>query len=130
MYIFHSEISRIGMCTFLSGFFPICHKSMKKEIFIMRKEQITVTNNSVCNDAENKGGQFMDTTNAYYQWMTRNPYDIEECRSCVYLPACGGGCAGISYSHYGEYNKPGCYKVKSVFEKQIVNKFKGIIDEK
>lgn len=77
-----------------------------------------------------EGGQFTDTTNAYYQWMTRNPYDIEECRSCVYLPACGGGCGGISYSHYGEYNKPGCYKVKSVFEKQIVNKFKGIIDEK
>lgn len=37
------------MYAFLSGFFLICHKSMKKEIFIMRKEQITVTNN-----AENK----------------------------------------------------------------------------
>ena len=61
--------------------------------------------------------------------MTRNPYDIKECRSCVYLPVCGGGCAGISYSHYGKYNKPGCYKVKSVFEKQILNKFKDIIDE-
>ena len=76
-----------------------------------------------------EGGQFTDTTNAYYQWMTRNPYDIKECRSCVYLPVCGGGCAGISYSHYGKYNKPGCYKVKSVFEKQILNKFKDIIDE-
>jgi len=31
------------MYAFPSGFFLICHKSMKKEIFIMRKEQITVT---------------------------------------------------------------------------------------
>lgn len=54
MYIFHSEISRIGMCTFLSGFFHICHTSRKRRFLIMRKEQITVTNNSVCNDAENK----------------------------------------------------------------------------
>ena len=45
MYIFHSEISRIGMCTFLSGFFHICHTSRNKEIIIMRKEQIITANN-------------------------------------------------------------------------------------
>jgi uncharacterized protein len=72
-------------------------------------------------------GKYLDTTVAYYQWMTRSPYNIEECRSCVYLPTCGGGCTGISYSKYGDYNKPGCYKVKSVFNKQIVNKFKGLL---
>lgn len=69
-------------------------------------------------------GQVFDTTDAYFKWMTRNPYNIEECRNCVYLPTCGGGCAGISYSRHGEYNKPGCYKVKSVFDKQIISKFK------
>ena len=35
--------------------FPYLSHIKKKEIFIMRKEQITVTNNSVCNSAENKG---------------------------------------------------------------------------
>ena len=43
------------MYAFLSGFFLICHKSMKKEIFIMRKEQITVTNNAENKALEGKG---------------------------------------------------------------------------
>ena len=34
--------------------FPYLSQINEKEILIMRKEQITVTNNSVCNDAENK----------------------------------------------------------------------------
>lgn len=55
MCTFRSEISRIGMYAFLSGFFLICHKSMKKEIFIMRKEQITVTNNAENKALEGKG---------------------------------------------------------------------------
>ena len=54
MYIFHSEISRIGIYTFLSGFSYLSQINGKGD-FIMRKEQITVTNNSVCNSAENKG---------------------------------------------------------------------------
>lgn len=74
-----------------------------------------------------EAGTFLDTTSAYYKWMTRNPYDIEECKKCVYLPICGGGCVGVGYGHYGEYNKPGCYKVKGVFEEQIINKFKDVL---
>jgi len=74
-----------------------------------------------------EGGQFNDTTDAYYRWMTRNPYHIDECRECVYLPTCGGGCAGVSVSHYGKYDAPGCYKVKGVFEKQILDRFKEAI---
>ena len=43
------------MYAFLSGFFLICHKLMKKEIFIMRKEQITVTNNAENKALDGKG---------------------------------------------------------------------------
>lgn len=75
-----------------------------------------------------KNGAFEGTTSAYFQWMTRNPYYIEECRSCKFLPACGGGCAGIAYDLYGTYNAPGCHKIKSVFEKQIINRFSNEIE--
>jgi len=74
----------------------------------------------------NEEGKLVGVTNAYFKWMLRTPYYIEECKNCVYLPTCGGGCAAISYSHHNDYNAPGCYKVKTVFEKQVINKFKNL----
>lgn len=50
-------------------------------------------------------GELVETTANYFKWMTRNPYYIDECRACVYLPTCGGGCAAISFSQTGDYNK-------------------------
>ncbi len=73
-----------------------------------------------------EGGAFLHTTPAYFSWMIRNPYYIETCKSCAFLPTCGGGCASIAYDLYGTYHAPGCHQVKTVFKKQIVNKF---IDE-
>lgn len=69
-------------------------------------------------------GQVIDTTYAYFDWMTRTPYNISECRECVYLPACGGGCVGAVWSETGSYHVAGCYKMKGVFEKQILERFK------
>jgi hypothetical protein len=43
------------MCTFLSGFFHICHTSRKRRFLIMRKEQITATNSAENKDLEGKG---------------------------------------------------------------------------
>ncbi|MBO4618195.1 MAG: radical SAM protein [Lachnospiraceae bacterium] len=74
------------------------------------------------------GGEFLETSFAYYDWMTRNPYDIAECRNCVYLPACGGGCVGTSYDDTHEYHAAGCYKIKGVIEKQILDKFREAVN--
>lgn len=71
-----------------------------------------------------EGGAVINTSYAYFDWMTRNPYEIEECRKCVYLPACGGGCVGTSFSEKKDYHSSGCYKVKGVIEKQIIERFK------
>ena len=73
-----------------------------------------------------KDGEFLDVTKAYFKWMNRNPYYIKECRECVYLPTCGGGCAAISYNNTNDYNSPGCHKVKTVFEKQIISRYKNL----
>ncbi|MBS6114277.1 Cys-every-fifth radical SAM/SPASM peptide maturase CefB [Thomasclavelia spiroformis] len=56
---------------------------------------------------------------AYFDWMTRNPVDTVECRNCVYLPACGGGCGVISFAETGSYHAKGCFKTKGVLEKSI-----------
>ena len=71
-----------------------------------------------------KDGAVINTTYAYYDWMTRNPYEIEECRECVYLPACGGGCVGASFKDKQQYHAAGCYKIKGVIEKQIMERFR------
>lgn len=70
------------------------------------------------------GGEVIDTTYAYFDWMTRNPYNIDECRNCVYLPVCGGGCVGATYCDQNNYHSSGCYKIKGVFEKQVLERFK------
>ena len=69
-------------------------------------------------------GQVIDTTYAYFDWMTRNPTNIDECKKCIYLPACGGGCVGANYCNQNNYHSIGCYKMKGVFEKQILERFR------
>ncbi|SHK22450.1 Cys-every-fifth radical SAM/SPASM peptide maturase CefB [Paramaledivibacter caminithermalis] len=73
-------------------------------------------------------GETQDISFTYYNWMARNPLNTPECRGCIYLPACGGGCGAISYNHYSTYDAPGCFKVKGVIEKQILKYFKGKLD--
>ena len=64
-------------------------------------------------------GNLIDVTYKYVDWMSHNPTEIEECHSCKYLPACGGGCASVSYAKDQTYHSNGCYKVKGVVEKQV-----------
>lgn len=61
----------------------------------------------------------------YYDWMSHDPLKIEECRECIYLPACGGGCGSISYGNYESYHKQGCFKTKGVYEMQIKRLIEG-----
>lgn len=56
---------------------------------------------------------------AYFDWMTRNPVDTPECKNCVYLPACGGGCGVISYAETGTYHGKGCFKTRGILEKSV-----------
>lgn len=76
-----------------------------------------------------KDGHVIDTTFAYFDWMTRNPYEIDECRNCAYLPTCGGGCVGTSFAETNQYHAAGCYKIKGVIEKQIMERFRKAFHE-
>ncbi len=68
-------------------------------------------------------GDIVDTTYRYIDWMTHNPIGVKECKECKYLPACGGGCASVSYSKDKTYHSNGCYKIKGVVEKQVERLF-------
>ncbi|WDV46055.1 Cys-every-fifth radical SAM/SPASM peptide maturase CefB [Clostridiaceae bacterium M8S5] len=70
-----------------------------------------------------KNGQPSEMTYRYFEWMTRNPLNVEMCSNCVYLPACGGGCGAISYNNDGVYESAGCFKIKGVIEDQVRNYF-------
>lgn len=72
-------------------------------------------------------GNIDDIRYAYYDWMSFNPLENEECVNCVYLPACGGGCAVVGYNETGTYHGKGCFKVKGVIEKQIMRYVKETI---
>ena len=67
-----------------------------------------------------KHGNFSDLQYAYYDWMSKNPLENEECRECKYLPVCGGGCCVISYNEEKTYHGKGCFKVKGILEKQVI----------
>jgi len=65
-------------------------------------------------------GNMIDITYAYYDWMSVDPLKNDGCKSCVYLPSCGGGCGVISYNETGTYHSKGCFKVKGTVEKQVL----------
>lgn len=65
-------------------------------------------------------GEFQNIRYAFFDWMSKNPLEDSECNSCVYLPACGGGCGVISYNETKSYHAKGCFKVKGVLEKQVL----------
>ncbi len=53
-------------------------------------------------------GDIEEYTWAYYDWMSRDPLTIRECRECKMLPSCCGGCAAVAYERYGTYHACGC----------------------
>jgi len=68
----------------------------------------------------NEYGNLADIRFAFYDWMSHTPMDCKECRDCVYLPTCGGGCGMVSYAKMGTYHETGCFKIKGVIEKQLI----------
>lgn len=75
----------------------------------------------------NENGNIDNIKYSFYDWMSHNPLENEECKECVYLPACGGGCGVVSYNETNSYHSKGCFKVKGVLEKQVLRYFKGKI---
>jgi len=55
----------------------------------------------------------------YFEWMSRDALEIQECRECKLLPACGGGCAAIAYAKEGTYKASGCFRIKYLIEEQL-----------
>lgn len=64
-------------------------------------------------------GNIEDFQYTFYDWMSKNPLEVKECRDCVYLPLCGGGCGAISYEQTASYHSKGCFKTKGVIKNQI-----------
>jgi len=67
----------------------------------------------------NKDGEIEEHTWAYYNWMSRDPLAIKECRECIMLPSCGGGCAAIAYEKFGTYHARGCYEPQKEMKHQL-----------
>jgi uncharacterized protein len=45
----------------------------------------------------------------YFDWLARDPLQIDKCRSCKALPICCGGCAFIAYLENGTCHAPACF---------------------
>lgn len=65
-------------------------------------------------------GNLIKVQYAFYDWMSHDPLKIDDCRKCVYLPCCGGGCAVTSYYREKSYHSKGCFKIRGVIEKQVL----------
>lgn len=70
-------------------------------------------------------GNLKENLYSLIDWMSINPVEVAECKECVYLPACGGGCAARAYDRNGSYHGTGCFKVKGVVEKELLESLRG-----
>ncbi|GAB6190216.1 radical SAM/SPASM domain Clo7bot peptide maturase [Marinitoga arctica] len=68
----------------------------------------------------NDNGEIENIQYTFFDWMARNPTKILECRECIYLPVCGGGCGAISYEKHNSYHKSGCFKIKGNIENEVL----------
>lgn len=76
------------------------------------------------------GGNLTDVTYAFYDWMSVDPLKNDECKKCIYLPTCGGGCGVISYNETGTYHSTGCHKIKGTIEKQVFKYVEAVMKAK
>ena len=65
----------------------------------------------------------------YYEQMSRNPLEFEECKDCKYLPICAGGCAAQSYFENSTYHSSPCRKHKHVLQKYVESSIDSIIEQ-
>ena len=77
-----------------------------------------------------ENGRFVDQTPAFYEWMSVDPLKNDECKNCVYLPSCGGGCGVVAYNETGSYHAKGCFKVKGTVEKQVLKFVEDIMKQR
>ena len=77
-----------------------------------------------------ENGRFVDQTPAFYEWMSIDPFKNDECKNCVYLPSCGGGCGVVAYNETGSYHAKGCFKVKGTVEKQVLKFVEDIMKQR
>lgn len=61
----------------------------------------------------------LDKTPVYSRWIKRNPLTIPQCKDCVLLPRCMGGCTAIAWREHHTYDAPGCFTVD--FDTQLYN---------
>lgn len=76
----------------------------------------------------NKNGE-MIFNYEYYEQMSRNPLEFEECRVCKYLPLCAGGCAARAYLKNGTYHSSFCGKSGYSFQKSIEKNINRMLEE-
>ncbi len=61
----------------------------------------------------NNDGLISAYQDAYYKWMALDPLEVEVCRNCELLPACGGECPELSYYYRGKCDLMECTMNKS-----------------
>lgn len=67
-----------------------------------------------------KGGIFTDVSYELVEFMARDPFKIEGCRKCVFMPTCSGGCAYRAYMKHQSYQAGDCTLHKPLEEKKVL----------
>ncbi|MEW6063388.1 MAG: SPASM domain-containing protein [Nanoarchaeota archaeon] len=59
-----------------------------------------------CGNLEKNGK--ITWNNNYFDWMSRVPFNINDCKKCPILPLCNGGCAMEAFHKHGTIHAKGC----------------------
>jgi len=65
----------------------------------------------------NLSGELIGLNYRYHDWMSRNPLRMTKCHGCKFLPACGGGCAGVVHDIYDTYHGSDCREKYLILER-------------
>jgi len=72
-------------------------------------------------------------TYEYYDILSRDPFQIKECRDCKILPLCWSGCISRAYFRYNTYHARGCYgekfNIKEMIKVYLAEKHPEIVKE-
>jgi len=66
----------------------------------------------------------------HLQWLSFDPFQIETCRRCLYLPACGGGCKALSFFRFGDVEHSVCPWKKGVWKSILKRRVKFLHGDK
>lgn len=63
------------------------------------------------------------TDSVFYDWLTYDPSMEDNCKDCISLPVCAGGCGGSGTFRFGTQHHSNCYELSPAMLKRTIKTY-------